>query len=111
MTPADDLASRHLGKAMRRTIAVMASISLAIGAVSTLVAVGYVMENSRHTQKFPPSSSGASPDQAIGACTNQACNYLILGSDSRSNLTKDEQANFGNNTDIGGSARSDVIML
>ena len=39
------------------------------------------------------------------------CNYLILGSDSRSGLSAQEQDQFGTDQDIGGSNRSDVIML
>src|SRR6185437_9706839 len=39
------------------------------------------------------------------------CNYLILGSDSRAGLSAKEQRDFGTNQDIGGTNRSDVIML
>jgi LCP family protein required for cell wall assembly len=46
-----------------------------------------------------------------GPCVNKVCNYLILGSDSRSGLPAEEQKNFGTNKDIGGTNRSDVIML
>jgi anionic cell wall polymer biosynthesis LytR-Cps2A-Psr (LCP) family protein len=42
---------------------------------------------------------------------DDVCNYLILGSDSRAGLTADEQNQFGTDEDIGGSNRSDVIML
>ena len=91
----------------------MASLSLVIGAISTFGLIGYQILNGHDTQPFgdPTPSPGASPDGAIGPCINKACNYLILGSDSRSNLSAAQQAAFGTNSAIGGSARSDVIML
>jgi LCP family protein required for cell wall assembly len=39
------------------------------------------------------------------------CTYLLLGSDSRSGLTPEEQQHFGTNGDIGGASRADTIML
>jgi anionic cell wall polymer biosynthesis LytR-Cps2A-Psr (LCP) family protein len=63
-----------------------------------------------------PSVAGASgptsgqPDIA-GICDERACNYLLLGSDSRAGLPKDEQVQFGTDEDIGGLNRSDTIIL
>ena len=37
-------------------------------------------------------------------------NVLLVGSDTRSNLTKDEQARFGTTSDVGGN-RSDTMMI
>jgi LCP family protein required for cell wall assembly len=78
----------------------MASVSLAISAIGAYGLVQYQMLSTISTQRF-----------LHVPCTHQACNYLILGSDSRSHLTPSEQGNFGSNNAIGGSARSDVIML
>ena len=39
------------------------------------------------------------------------CNYLLLGSDSRSGLSASQQAISGTNADIGGSNRADTIIL
>ena len=58
-----------------------------------------------------PSSSGGAQTPDFGPCVDDVCNYLILGSDSRAGLTADEQDQFGTDEDIGGSNRSDVIML
>lgn len=58
-------------------------------------------------------SPGASPTPApiTGKCAKTACNYLLLGSDSRTGLSKAEQEAFGTNQDIGGSQRSDTIIV
>ena len=55
-------------------------------------------------------STGAEPDIA-GVCDERACNYLLLGSDSREGLTPEEQVQFGTDEDIGGENRSDTIIL
>jgi LCP family protein required for cell wall assembly len=61
----------------------------------------------------PPVASGSATPAAdiLGRCAEQACNYLLLGSDSRQGLTKEEQVHFGTNQDIGGENRSDTIIL
>jgi LCP family protein required for cell wall assembly len=46
-----------------------------------------------------------------GKCDTRSCNYLLLGSDSREGLTKEEQIAFGTDEDIGGENRSDTIIL
>jgi LCP family protein required for cell wall assembly len=57
-----------------------------------------------------PASPGASQDIG-GPCVRHACNYLLLGSDSRAGLTKQEQQVFGTNQHIGGVFRSDTIIV
>ena len=57
-----------------------------------------------------PSGSPPSPAYS-GRCAEKSCNYLLLGSDSRQGLSKSEQEHFGTNADIGGSNRSDTIIL
>ncbi len=57
-----------------------------------------------------PGAAAPEPDIA-GKCDEQACNYLLLGSDSRAGLSKEEQEHFGTNEDIGGENRSDTIIL
>lgn len=46
-----------------------------------------------------------------GPCVRRACNYLLLGSDSRAGLSNEDQAISGTNADIGGEQRSDTIIL
>jgi LCP family protein required for cell wall assembly len=63
--------------------------------------------------RTPPSQSAGTSlvPLAEGACSERACNYLILGSDSREGLSPEELVHFGTNQDIGGENRADTIML
>jgi LCP family protein required for cell wall assembly len=45
-----------------------------------------------------------------GECSKSPCNFLILGSDSRSGLTSGQQSQFGNTTTVPGQ-RADTIIL
>ncbi|HEX9717916.1 MAG TPA: LCP family protein [Actinomycetota bacterium] len=57
-------------------------------------------------------SPGAGAEVDIGGpCARMACNYLLLGSDSRAGLSKEEQEFTGTNQDIGGLFRSDTIIV
>ena len=44
-------------------------------------------------------------------CTKHACNFLLLGSDSRKGLTKEEIAAYGSDAHNGGDNRSDTIIV
>ena len=65
--------------------------------------------------ELPPVDSTAGGEAAgseiAGICDDRACNYLLLGSDSREGLTPEEQIAFGTDEDIGGENRSDTIIL
>ena len=96
----------------RAIIGVTASLALVVAAVSAYAYVGYLQaqDSVGIIPDAPSISAGASaPD--FGPCVDDVCNYLILGSDSRSGLSEGEQVQFGTDEDIGGSNRSDVIML
>jgi LCP family protein required for cell wall assembly len=43
-------------------------------------------------------------------CFTKVCNYLVLGSDSRAGLSKEQQSEFGS-TGAGDTSRSDTIMF
>ena len=96
----------------RALIGVTASLSLVVAAVSAYAYVGYLQAQAGIT-RIPnsPVPSGSDPQHDFGPCVDNVCNYLILGSDSRAGLSPEEQVQFGTNADIGGSQRSDVIML
>jgi LCP family protein required for cell wall assembly len=96
----------------RGLVGITASLSLVVAAVSAYAYVGYLQANGGIT-RIPnsPVPSGSAPQHDFGPCVDNVCNYLILGSDSREGLTPQEQVQFGTNADIGGSQRSDVIML
>lgn len=57
------------------------------------------------------SPTAAGPPDIAGKCDTQSCNYLLLGSDSREGLSREEQIAFGTDADIGGENRSDTIIL
>ena len=56
-------------------------------------------------------SGSPTAEDIAGKCAERACNYLLLGSDSRKGLSPEEIAAFGSNAHIGGENRSDTIML
>lgn len=96
---------------VRAFVAGTATLSLLAGAMSAFGLVAYVQAQ-RGIRPIPPAPGpSGSAQQQFGPCANDVCNYLILGSDSRAGLTAAEQRQFGTNADIGGTNRSDVIML
>jgi LCP family protein required for cell wall assembly len=110
---------RHHGRVTRALVAVSATIALVAGAGSAFGLVQYVAaRNVGETIEDwdpidPPAADGAEPTQVpdVTRCAEDPCNYLILGSDSREGLSKDEQVQFGTDDDIGGENRADTIML
>ena len=62
--------------------------------------------------ELPSSATGSTgPQDIAGKCDERACNYLLLGSDSRKGLTPEELIAFGTDAHIGGENRSDTIIL
>jgi LCP family protein required for cell wall assembly len=108
--PAGGRAARAL-VATAATLSLLLSIGTAAGAAMwfNLRDVGTV----EGFRRVPPSvSSGASPSPLpTGPCAERACNYLLMGSDSRAGLTPEEQQQFGNEGDVGGDERADTVML
>jgi LCP family protein required for cell wall assembly len=103
-------AARPHRRVIRALIGASASIALLIAGVSAYAYVTYNQaQGSLGVIGSAPASSG--PQHDFGPCADDVCNYLILGSDSRSGLTEQEQIQYGSDQDIGGSNRSDVIML
>ena len=96
-------------RVVRALVGVTATLSLLIGAVSAYGFVAYSQAQGtiRHFREVGAGPSGA-PHHDFGPCVNDVCNYLILGSDSRTGLPP---GYAGSNAAIGGTFRSDVIML
>src|SRR5215211_7083455 len=63
------------------------------------------------TSTNPTTPGATGPVDIAGRCDEHACNYLLLGSDSRKGLTREEIIAFGTNAHIGGENRSDTIIL
>jgi LCP family protein required for cell wall assembly len=96
-------------------VAVTASLSLLVALGVGYGAVTWVqLSQGEHIfEQATPSLASGAPEQEYesGPCSRRACNYLILGSDSREGLTPEEQEQFGTDDDIGGENRADTIML
>jgi LCP family protein required for cell wall assembly len=59
-----------------------------------------------------PSCSGTTCLKNVDpVCINKACNFLVLGSDSRAGLSPDEQSQFGNSTDVQGQRADSIIVV
>ena len=94
------------GRFVRLFVAISASLALLIAAGT---AYGIAEYRSAGTTTVPIQIDDKGG--AVGPCVNDVCNYLLLGSDSRANLSPEQQKEFGTNADIGGSNRADTIML
>lgn len=98
------------GTLTRALVGVTASLALLVGLVTTGLTVRWVQLRGigTDTSVFEIHPSGSATPAPTDACADQACNYLVLGSDSRAGLSPDE---YGTNEDIGGTNRADTIML
>ena len=105
--------SHRPGRVMRVAVAVAASVSLIIGAVSAYAYVLVVQNNATGTECFTDCSGQGPPvsTTAVGPCASHSCNYLLLGSDSRSTMSRADQDANGTNQQAGAGDHSDVIML
>jgi LCP family protein required for cell wall assembly len=109
------------GRLVRVLLAGTASIALVVSAGAAYASAQWWnlrtvgVDEGQFDATLPSMPTGATtspiPDLPTGDCSQSPCNYLLLGSDSRSGLSKDEQQQFGTNQDIGGSNRADTIML
>jgi LCP family protein required for cell wall assembly len=101
------------GGFVRVLVAIAASLSLIGGlVVAATAARWYSLRNvGVDTGTFVPTGGEGGTTYGTGDCLSSACNYLLLGSDSRSGLSAQQQGQFGTNQDIGGTTRADTIML
>jgi LCP family protein required for cell wall assembly len=101
------------GGFVRVLVAIVASLSLVGGlAVAATAARWYSLRRvGVEATPFVPPASDSGTSYPTGPCSTRPCNYLLLGSDSRSGLSDQQQNAFGDNQDIGGTTRADTIML
>ena len=101
------------GRAVRILLALAATLSLIVGIVGGISYASYkaVEDVGTHDHFYDPDPDASPGDGPTGPCIDNICNYLILGSDSREGLTRDEQQQFGTDAEIGGENRADTIML
>ncbi|MBA3737408.1 MAG: LCP family protein [Actinobacteria bacterium] len=101
------------GSVARALVGVTATLALLVGLVTAGLTVQWVGLRGIGTDDiFHPVGPSGSPTPAqTGPCADQACNYLLLGSDSRAGLSPEQQEQFGTDESIGGATRADTIML
>ena len=98
--------SNH-GTLVRTLVGVGASCALIVGLITVGLTVRWVhLRDVGTDEAFVP----VVPPGSADPCARQACNYLLLGSDSRANLSPEDQARLGSNEGLGGN-RADTIML
>jgi len=103
---------RRADRVVRVLVAVTASLSLIGGlAVGASAIRWYTLRNIGTVDNFSGTDGESGTSRPTGPCSERACNYLLLGSDSRAGLSQSQQQHFGTNSDIGGQTRADTIML
>jgi LCP family protein required for cell wall assembly len=102
--------------ARRAFLAVSASVAAVVTLISA-IGMGTYFWTKEQIHTIPtfdaagPGTTGSAEPDIIGRCAERACNYLLLGSDSRKGLTPEELEAFGTDEFIGGTNRSDTIIL
>ncbi len=106
-------APRPHGRATRVFLAATASLAILVGVVAGAGYASYLAAQRRLSdiREVPLPGDTSNTPQDFGPCAQEACNYLILGSDSRSGLSPQQQQQTGTNANIGGEARADTIIL
>lgn len=99
------------GTLARALVGATASLALVAGLVTAGLTVRWVQLRGVGTDRewVPPAPSGT--PAPVGPCADEACNYLLLGSDSRAGLSPEQQEQFGTDESLGGENRADTIML
>lgn len=114
--PSSDRARSNRPRLRRLFLALSAAVS-AFVMIAAAVGMGAYFWTRGQIETFdnvPPSAAPGDPSPVVdvaGRCDDRACNYLLLGSDSREGLTPEEIAAFGDDEHIGGENRSDTIIL
>jgi LCP family protein required for cell wall assembly len=97
------------GTVTRALVGVTASLALVVGLVTAGLTVRWVQLRGINVdpiwQRTGPAGTPSGP------CADQACNYLLLGSDSRAGLPPEQEQRFGTDESLGGASRADTIML
>ncbi len=101
------------GRRLRVLLALTASVSLLVALVGGLGFGSLVWAQRELDQKDVTSQEDPETGEKIigGPCVRRACNYLLLGSDSRTGLSREDQVISGTNADVGGEQRADTIIL
>jgi LCP family protein required for cell wall assembly len=91
-------------------VAAVLSLALIGGSAVAISGIHYAESKVPRLDSGPECSGENGCLRHVLPCSKNVCNFLILGSDSRSNLSKSEQSQFGNASQVTGQ-RSDTIIL
>jgi LCP family protein required for cell wall assembly len=97
------------GTLARALVGVTASLALVVGLVTAGLTVRWVQLRGINVDPIWQRTGPAGAP--TGPCADQACNYLLLGSDSRAGLPPEQEQRFGTDESLGGASRADTIML
>jgi LCP family protein required for cell wall assembly len=102
---------RRRGRGLFLAIAGVLSILVTVASGLAIAGVAYLNGKLVHipSGRGADASTGGLPN-VDSICVNHACNFLVLGSDSRAGLSKRQQSGFGNAQTVQGQ-RSDTIMV
>ena len=99
------------GTLARALVGVTASLTLLVGLVTAGLTVRWVQLRGVATDPIWNDVAPSGTPAPTGPCADEACNYLLLGSDSRAGLSPEQQEQFGTDESFGGANRADTIML
>jgi LCP family protein required for cell wall assembly len=116
LQPSGTEPARGSGRGVRVLVALAATLALVTAGIAGSAYAYYLHIHLRNPIGPPKPTEITAIAKVPGSkvasdCQQSGCNFLLLGSDSRTGLSKREQAINGTNKDIGGSQRSDTIMV
>ncbi|HWO71426.1 MAG TPA: LCP family protein [Actinomycetota bacterium] len=102
---------RERGSLRRGLLLASAVVALLLSVASAGGYGAYLWVQARLSERPIETRDPETGRQEIGGpCARRACNYLLIGSDSRAGLSPEEQERFGSPGTVGGE-RADTIIL
>jgi anionic cell wall polymer biosynthesis LytR-Cps2A-Psr (LCP) family protein len=99
------------GALARTLVGVTATLALLTGLATAGLTVRWVQLRGVGTDPIWDVVAPSGEEVPTDPCAGQACNYLLLGSDSRAGLPAEQEERFGTDESLGGESRADTIML
>jgi anionic cell wall polymer biosynthesis LytR-Cps2A-Psr (LCP) family protein len=99
------------GSVTRALVGASATLALVVGLAASGLTIRYLSLRSVGAGDPLGTIVPSGAPAPTGPCGGGACTYLLLGSDSRANLSPEEQERFGTDESLGGEQRADTIML
>jgi anionic cell wall polymer biosynthesis LytR-Cps2A-Psr (LCP) family protein len=99
------------GTLTRTLVGVTASLALLVGLVTAGLTIRWIQLRGAGVDVRFRTAAPSGATAPTGPCADEACNYLLLGSDSRAGLSPEQQERFGTDASLGGEHRADTIML